>query len=428
MTVTNWYNYLVPLWLLGILFAVNIAPENQQIASLIALIWLAGASVFITYGGFFKRNSFNELNQQKKAFVYFFLFSFVSSILSEWYLTALQQLFVTAIMIWICSGVWFFLRERMAESLALYALLGAVTLIFVLILYGLPVDGERLGGDMRNSNGLALIALSILACSFLINNKVLNAIVALSMLLLIILTGSRSGLGASVILLSIFAFYRWKSLRSELKGLVLFIIVLFISLLILGFFQKETQYVAQGLFATNDEHRGLGTNFTGRSDAWQFTFDLWKDNPWFGVGYRMHEQYFTGLTSWSFQYEYEISSSHNGYLGVLSEIGVIGIFPVIFIFYFGIKRLLFFSNRGDALSQISIALIASYLFIAVFERYMINVGNPTSVLVMLLLMRPDLYFSRIQGVVRKRTRKGKLKPIHTHVGRGGRFVAIRRKR
>jgi len=97
-----------------------------------------------------------------------------------------------------------------------------------------------------------------------------------------------------------------------------------------------------------------------------------------GVGFRAHE--FLLKTD---------SSSHNGYLATLAEVGILGFLGVMFLVMRGM-RLLWTGSRepGPGFSQsILFGLCAGYLLLAVFERYLINVGNPTSLLFLVAIMR-----------------------------------------
>ena len=102
-------------------------------------------------------------------------------------------------------------------------------------------------------------------------------------------------------------------------------------------------------------------------------------NPVLGVGFRAHE----------FLLKAD-SSSHNGYLATLAEVGILGFLGVLYLVMRGM-RLLWAGSRkpGPGFSQsILFGLCVGYLLLAVFERYLINVGNPTSLLFLVGIMRP----------------------------------------
>ena len=74
--------------------------------------------------------------------------------------------------------------------------------------------------------------------------------------------------------------------------------------------------------------RGISSGATGRVMAWKWTWDLFVHNPVLGVGFRAHEYLLKAD-----------SSSHNGYLATLAEIGVLGFLGVLFLVARGLKLL-----------------------------------------------------------------------------------------
>ena len=132
-------------------------------------------------------------------------------------------------------------------------------------------------------------------------------------------------------------------------------------------------------YALSSADRGLGSGASGRVEAWKWTWDLFVRNPVLGVGFRAHE----------FLLKVD-SSSHNGYLATLAEIGMFGFLSVLFLIVRGM-HLLWAGSRepGAGFSQsILFGLCVGYLLLAVFERYLINVGNPTSLLFLVSIMGP----------------------------------------
>jgi O-antigen ligase len=127
----------------------------------------------------------------------------------------------------------------------------------------------------------------------------------------------------------------------------------------------------------NDRYRGLGTGFTGRVGAWEEALDLFRENPVFGVGFRMHERYMTAA-----------SSAHNGYLSLLAETGAVG--ALLFLVFTGylLWRLFRRAAAGEPIAVVGFSFVTGYLFIAAFERLFLNMGNPTSVLAWMFLMLP----------------------------------------
>ena len=92
---------------------------------------------------------------------------------------------------------------------------------------------------------------------------------------------------------------------------------------------------------------------------------MFLQNWLFGVGFRQHERYM-----------FLNQSTHNGYLAVLAEVGIIGAVP---LFYFVIKGIKLLAENAKE-RKLEISFVISYLIVCIFERYYINIGNPVSLL------------------------------------------------
>jgi O-antigen ligase len=223
---------------------------------------------------------------------------------------------------------------------------------------------------------LALIAFGILVSSLAVRNAIVRYALVGMNLVVIIATQARGSLLASLIAIVIHSFLSQK-LGYRRRAVLIFI---FLGALSLGGFllyQEKMETSIANLLFLNDKYRGVGTGFTGRIEAWQEAYQLFADHPVLGIGFRMHEHYMGSL-----------SSAHNGYLSMLAETGALGIACAGALTIVCVIRLLRMSINGDVIAVTGISLVAGYLFLAVFERFFINVGNPTSILVWLCLFMP----------------------------------------
>ena len=191
------------------------------------------------------------------------------------------------------------------------------------------------------------------------------------------LTGSRTAAVTTVIALSIIFFYRTRQAKGRQKMIVA-IVVLF-SLVLVVIFIEGLQKGAEEFFAIHDAHRGLDSGATGRVEAWAQTWNLFLSNPITGVGYRAHGMLLDGY-----------SSAHNGYLALLAEVGLISFISVIYLIYSGIMALK--RQLEDPVNKWTAVVLFSYsaafVFEAFFERFLINFGNPASLLFLIIILRP----------------------------------------
>jgi O-antigen ligase len=133
--------------------------------------------------------------------------------------------------------------------------------------------------------------------------------------------------------------------------------------------------------ALEDPYRGIDTGMTGRIFAWQATWEIFLENPILGVGFRVHEQ------------SLDVgSSAHNGYLTTLAEIGLFGFLSIVYLIVSGSYMLWRCAVNPDLIHSHSIlfGIVSGYVLLAVFERYLINIGNPTSLLFLLGILTPKL--------------------------------------
>lgn len=253
--------------------------------------------------------------------------------------------------------------------------------IAILLFYLLPSlevhgSGARLAYG-RNPNSIGLIVMFSAVSMFLWKSHAMKFAIAVTSLGVILVTGSRSallgtvlGLGAVLLL----------ELKNRIASVVLAMALVGVVTINFGEALADAAWgPLNKAMALDDRYRGLKSGFTGRIDAWRSAYEIWQDYPLLGCGYRTHEQLFTGMAS---------SSSHNGYLAILAEIGLLGAIPAFSIVGIGICRLM--KQHDTGLLRTALALSIGYCFVAAFERYYFNLGNQTSLMFMFSSVAPAL--------------------------------------
>ena len=309
----------------------------------------------------------------------FLLFCALSSFGSPIGLESIGYTMMTLVACWIALQFNTNLDENQTlKGLKIYAVLMVVLLAW--FVYYDYVPGERLGNGKRilNPNTVGLVGMSAFLATFAI-----EAILARGLLLgvlgtVIVLTGSRAALIASVVgwLLIFWVRGRTAKIKTTLIALGFIGVLLFVALL-------YTETVIRGLeqlLSLRDRDRGINSGATGRFEAWAATWNLFLSHPVLGVGFRAHEQF-----------KAVEASSHNGYLSLLSEIGVVGFLGALWLEIAGLLQVWKTTKDPARLNSYSILLGfgCAYMFLGIFERYLINVGNPTSLLFLLCILRPQ---------------------------------------
>lgn len=133
-------------------------------------------------------------------------------------------------------------------------------------------------------------------------------------------------------------------------------------------FDTATLDLGNDVLKLNDPYRGLDTGFSGRSDLWSSTFDLWLANPLFGVGFREHEQILD-------------FPAHNGYLAMLADTGIFGL--LLYGLMLIASMVAAWRITEPTTRRMVIAVIIAYAVMSLFERRAINTGNPFGFLIIM---------------------------------------------
>lgn len=244
------------------------------------------------------------------------------------------------------------------------------------------VPGVRLGRgkDILNPNALALIAMSVLLGGMAIRMIPLRLLVIVAMGVVIVFTGSRAAAVASLAGFGVILLLRLRVARAS-SALIVLGVVAVAGLLLVSFYADATVRELDQFFALHDQHRGLESGASGRSLAWQATWKLFLSHPLLGVGFRTHEYLLKVGTS-----------SHNGYLALLAEVGLVGFAAVLFLALSGMAKV--WQRMKDPAQIYSHSILfglgCGYFALALFERYLINVGNPTSLLFLVTILMPAM--------------------------------------
>lgn len=241
------------------------------------------------------------------------------------------------------------------------------------------VPGKRLGmgKEILNPNTIALVSTSVLLAAMAIRTLFLRLLVMGPIAGIIVLTSSRA---AAVAVVAGLGMVLWLRLRARGRPVLLLAGIGLMVLVGVTILYGDVLYkTLDQFYALSTADRGLGSGATGRLTAWKTTWELFTRNPLLGVGFRAHEQLLKVDTS-----------AHNGYLATLAEVGLLGFLGVVYLTVRGLKLVWAGSREPERGFNDSIlsGLCVGYLLLALFERYLINVGNPTSLLFLLSVMRP----------------------------------------
>jgi len=249
---------------------------------------------------------------------------------------------------------------------AVYCVLAAVFIVWI-DFNGTYTWGRLTAGVESNSWGL--MAVSVGATAFALRSRLLGVACLGAAWFTCYEASSRgSMLGLALAMAAVAALSVPRLTRLRLLMLLgTAVVVLLCVLLFAPTIWATAQHWADQVLEINDPRRGLESGFTGRDVLWRAAFDLWWQNPLFGVGYRQHEAYLPLNLS-----------AHNAYLAMLADTGVFGLIWYLYLLIAsGIAAL---RIRDPRSRNAVVALIVSYAVIGLFERRAINGANPLSLL------------------------------------------------
>ena len=136
------------------------------------------------------------------------------------------------------------------------------------------------------------------------------------------------------------------------------------------FLLRAARYVGSDILLLNSADRGVDLGFTGRTEVWQETINLWTKAPLLGVGFRQHEQFLAGG-----------APAHNGYLAMLADTGLVGF--IVYVVLLMRSLVASWSIQDQRTRRFVIAMIVGYIVVGFFDRRTINAGNPYGLLILM---------------------------------------------
>mgnify|MGYP000895446580 CR=1 FL=1 len=277
----------------------------------------------------------SNLNRQKKGldpvFIFGLLFMFWTVISNPeaaifgkdrvWVLTFVQLWVLMAL-----SGELLVTPQRQKTAMVIFAIAATISALFAIFQGEIAEDAlssARVAGLATNANQAARYFVIALVFFYYLRiktnssfNKLLYLVGILVTFIGVFFTVSRSG-----ILLLFGAFGLILIFQPRVKNKVGLVILLVVGLIVLSFFSDSIFRIIRDIFPAIQE----GTDTVGlRYNLWKAGWRMWLDHPFNGVGIGQYNQNLrryminmVGPTRGSL-------SSHNTYVQVLSETGIVG--------------------------------------------------------------------------------------------------------
>jgi O-antigen ligase len=255
---------------------------------------------------------------------------------------------------------------RLLRSIAgFYSIIAAIFLVYI-DLTGKMVWG-RLYANGITSNVWGLMGLTVCLAALARKLGVIAVATFTAGMATILLASSREHLLAVFVSLLVAAALYYRDLdRARLVTVLVgsCIALVAVEFLLDPYLLKAINYVTSDVLLLNSRDRGIGSGFTGRTQIWTETFDLWLKSPIFGYGYRQHERFLAG------------APAHSAYLAVLADTGLLGLIVYLVLLIGSLKAS--WGIRDARTRRFVVTSIVSYIIIGFFDRRTIDAGNPCS--------------------------------------------------
>ncbi len=292
-----------------------------------------------------------EINRVFIAYALFTLWAFVSII---WSISPIRTV-IEGIQLVGFGLIYIMARKLSSEGLdklfkVLFLVTGGIALLG--ILEYLFVSGNRIHATFTNPNpfGIYMVMMFLVALSLAIRSK-LKITVVLSVLFLsaVFLSGSRASMGAMAVAL-IIPFFGIQ--RLELKNAIIKFIIIFTSAFVFSqialyasVYIRENIFIDKSLLESITRSSSfVSSSLKGRLEFWRVAFDLFKNEPILGYGNgTLFSAYYIeyGMNEWYSRF------THNHYLQIMAELGIVGITLFLAFLWTSFKGVLYNAKQSS---------------------------------------------------------------------------------
>lgn len=339
------YNWLVIFIILST-FALFSAGFDNDVVYYGVMLMAASVSAWLL---FYKDTM--EINKVVISFLFFTLWAFASVF---WSISPIRTV-IEGIQLIAFLLIYIITRKLSKEGLdklfiVLFLVSGGIALLG--ILEYLFVSGCRILATFTNPNpfGIYMVMMFLVALSLSIHKKEKTYFV-LSVLFLsvVLLSGSRASMGALAFSL-VFVFFGLD--RSQIKAALIKSVLIFIIAFVFSqvsiyasIYIRENIFLDQSLLDSITRSSSFITSsLKGRLEFWRVAFDLFKNQPILGYG---NGTYFSayyieyGMNEWYSRF------THNHYLQIMSELGIVGITLFLGFLWTGFKSVIYNSKQTN---------------------------------------------------------------------------------
>ena len=292
---------------------------------------------------------------------------------------------------------------RVIKRMVVFAGLVVLAWMYIILFrHGLNfgVGGGYIGGMNRNTTALA--ALGGAVCCMMSSNTWIRWPALAAAGGMAVMVTSRGTIVATLAFLTTYYFLNKGTIRFAAYGLGLLVVLSAVFLAS----PAAREFVFEDVMHLHDQHRGIGSGFTGRFEYWKHALESFWKEPVFGYGFRATAAGGGG----------DYGAIHSGYLKLLVETGLVGgILVISAVVIEAVRRLKlvlqFRSMPPQAAPGIDVvettrvnavvcATIALTMTMWVYEQLYINLGSVISIVFFLMMAAPAYITTRGVGLRR----------------------------
>lgn len=376
-------------WLIAVLFAVGLlcsaaspgSPFDSTSATILQIcgLLLPLIAAFIWARPFFQVRAYRESAITTMLVSAFLISSGLSAAIATTQQGSSYPLIFSIGMVssFIVYGVvWNFGEDRIRFSLEVYCIL--CTAFTLLTWVSTREPGARFGG-VFHPNYWGLLCFTNFCLAFLIKSTVLRSAIQIGNILVIFDAQARSAILAITTAGIILAYFGWRTMRVRQNEKLLILLTGILMCAALGFFLRNEWFMFfSETFRLDDQYRGTASGFTGRTELWEDGWEIFKQNPFFGIGPRMEANYMQD----------NATNAHSGYISIFSQYGAIGASLFFTLALIRIVKLWSQAIESRPMANVGTAFICGYGVNAIFDPKLLNIGNPVSLLMLMFLFLP----------------------------------------
>jgi O-antigen ligase len=182
---------------------------------------------------------------------------------------------------------------------------------------------------------------------------------------------SRTALLAAVTTLVVYPMLRYRHLWQRVLVPSALALVLLATLAVRG--ADALVGTGSSLLLLDDKYRGSESGLGGRVDQLPVALGMVAERPFLGYGYHVQDTYLPTEAL------IRVGAFHNGYIGLVVEIGFLGALPVFCLIGLAVVSLWKKASSSN-LHAVEFSLVAGYLIYCLAQPYLINQTNPASAL------------------------------------------------